>query len=467
MCGAGGLWPARGAAQARGEAPPTGEAQTTGQAQPTEGAKPTGEAPPAAEPAPSWWTGLGLKGALIYKNFSHFQESPAGDEQFRNEGILRVEWQRRLAAWAHVTAVVEARGDDADLTDGVYFQIPETEERRSILNLREAVLRLRHDPVEVTLGKQVFAWGTGDAYNPTDLVNPYDALDPIDAEKMGVYSAAVRVTRGVTSGLFVVIPAFTPTREPLQPSRWTPPTVAPGFVVLDERQVPPVEFENIQYAARVKTTLRGVDLALSYFEGFERTPVLRLGGAELAPGIVVPRVTPVYTRIRTPGADFSTTWGPFEFHGEAAARFVASNGRDDRLQLIAGGSYTKDDFDLPWLRHVVVGLEYAREIVFHRRTPSPFFEPPVVPGLGEGVPFRNALIGKINVKFTEETTARVAALVDLDLSPNAFVQLKVAHKIKDVLLIEGGIDLFFGETDTIWGRWRDNDRFFAQITYLF
>ena len=64
---------------------------------------------------------------------------------------------------------------------------------------------------------------------------------------------------------------------------------------------------------------------------------------------------------------------------------MASNGRDDRLQLIAGGSYTKDDFDLPWLRHVVVGLEYAREIVFHRRTPSPFFEPPVVPGLGEGV----------------------------------------------------------------------------------
>ena len=71
------------------------------------------------------------------------------------------------------------------------------------------------------------------------------------------------------------------------------------------------------------------------------------------------------------------------------------------------------------------------------------------------------------MKFTEETTARVAALVDLDLNPNAFVQLKVLHKIKDVLLLKGGIDLFFGETDTIWGRWRDNDRFFAQITYLF
>jgi hypothetical protein len=238
-------------------------------------------------------------------------------------------------------------------------------------------------------------------------------------------------------------------------------------VVVDDRQVPSVELGHVQYAARVKTTLAGVDVSLSYFEGFERTPVLRLGSALLAPGIEAPRVTPVYTRIRAPGADFATTWGPFELHGEAAARFVASDGRDDRLQAIVGASYTKDDFDLPWLRHLVVGVEYAREIVLRRRTPSPFFEPPVVPGLGEGVPFRDALIGKIAVKITEETSVKAAALVDLDQRANAFVQLKVSHKVIDALLLEGSIDLFFGKTDTIWGRWRSNDRFVARIQYLF
>ena len=454
-------WAALAAAQTSGETPATEPARPTGEA------KPTAEPAPADEPGPSWWTDLGLRGALIYKNFSHFHDSPAGDGQFRNEGIFRLEWQRRLAAWASVKAGVEARGDDGDFTDGVYFRIPETGRRRSILNVREVVLRLRRDPVEVTLGKQVFAWGTGDAYNPTDLVNPYDALDPIDSEKMGVYSAAVRVTRGATSGVFVVVPAFTPTREPLQPSRWTPTTGADGPVVVDDRQVPSVELGHVQYAARVKTTLAGVDMSLSYFEGFERTPVLRLSSAVLAPGIEVPRVTPLYTRIRAPGADFATTWGPFEFHGEAAARFVASDGRDDRLQAIVGASYTKDDFDLRWLRHLVVGVEYAREIVFRRRTPSPFFEPPVVPGLGEGVPFRDALIGKVAVKLTEETSVKAAALVDLDQRANAFAQLKVSHKVTDALLLEGGVDLFIGRTDTIWGRWRDNDRFFAQLQHLF
>ena len=467
MCASTAWWSGSAAAQTTGETPTLGPAPPTGETKATGDAQTAFETPPAGERGPSWWTEIGLKGALIYKNFSHFRESPADDGQFRNEGIFRLEWQRRLATWVSVKAVVEARGDDGDFTDGIYFEIPETERRRSILNLREAVVRLRRDPVEVTLGKQIVAWGTGDAYNPTDLVNPYDALDPIDAEKMGVYSAAARVTRGATSGVFVVVPAFTPTREPLQPSRWTPTTGAEGPVVVDARQAPSVELGHVQYAARVKTTLAGVDAALSYFEGFERTPVLRLGSAALAPGIEVPRVTPLYTRIRAPGADFATTWGPFEFHGEAAARFVVSDGRDDRLQAIVGASYTKDDFDLPWLRHVVVGVEYAREIVFRRRTPSPFFEPPVVPGLGEGVPFRNALIGKVAVRLTEETSVKAAALVDLDQRANAFVQLKASHKVTDALLVEGGIDLFVGNTDTIWGRWRDNDRFFAQVQYLF
>jgi len=39
--------------------------------------------------------------------------------------------------------------------------------------------------------------------------------------------------------------------------------------------------------------------------------------------------------------------------------------------------------------------------------------------------------------------------------------------VTDALLLEGGVDLFIGRTDTIWGRWRDNDRFFAQLQHLF
>lgn len=46
----------------------------------------------------------------------------------------------------------ERRGDDDELAAGVYFQISETTKRRSILNVREAVMRFRVPRVEFTLG---------------------------------------------------------------------------------------------------------------------------------------------------------------------------------------------------------------------------------------------------------------------------------------------------------------------------
>src|SRR5204863_8836647 len=128
----------------------------------------------------------------------------------RDEGIVQLEWRRRLAPWSDVRLVVDVRKDDDDLTDGVTFQIQEKNRRRSILDVKEAVLALRAGPLETTIGKQIFAWGTADAFNPTDNLNAYDYLDVIDNEKIGVYAAALRVTAAATSATVVVVPVFTP-----------------------------------------------------------------------------------------------------------------------------------------------------------------------------------------------------------------------------------------------------------------
>ena len=79
-------------------------------------------------------------------------------------------------------------------TRGLHLQIPETSRHRSYLGLKEATISGRQGPVEVTLGKQVYAWGTADAFNPTDNINPYDYLDVLDNEKLGVWSASARLT---------------------------------------------------------------------------------------------------------------------------------------------------------------------------------------------------------------------------------------------------------------------------------
>ncbi|MBI4591170.1 MAG: hypothetical protein HY725_20270 [Candidatus Rokubacteria bacterium] len=432
-----------------------------------------GESPAPPEPASEGPTlaELGIKGRATFKNFSHFYETPNDDRKFRNEGILEVEWGRRLLPWSRVKVVVDIREDDDSLTRGVTLQVPEKNERRSVLNLKEAVAGFQQGAVEVTLGKQIFAWGTADAYNPTDNINPYDYLDVIDNEKLGVYSAAARLTVVPASLTVVVIPFFTPSRIPLLRSRWVPPPPEGVIAIVDNRQLPPRDVDNMQYAARLKTTFGGVDLSASYYEGFEPTPVIRRSAVrpapDLAPDLVLPRFTPVFTRMKVAGLDVSTTYGKFEVHGEGAFKFVEQNGRDDRVQWIAGLNYTWDDLDLKWLEQVTAIAEYARETVLSSDPRSPIIGGAESPGALLNNAFRNALAGRLLFKFSEETQLKLSGTIDFSQSANHYLQLKLAHKFTDALHAETGLDLFTGAPETFWGRWRDNDRFFFFLRYFF
>ena len=203
---------------------------------------------------------------------------------------MQLEWRRRFDHWGAAKVIAEARADDFGYTRGLHFQIPETEPRRSYLSLKEATLSAQRGPLEVTVGKQIFAWGTADAYNPTDRLNPYDYLDPLDNEKIGVWSAAVRLSAPRVNLVVVAVPFFTPSRLPLEHSRWTPTVPSTFVAVVDHPERPEQDASATQWAARLKGTLAGWDLSLSYYEGFEHTPVFRGSTMALAPGVVLPRL---------------------------------------------------------------------------------------------------------------------------------------------------------------------------------
>jgi hypothetical protein len=123
-------------------------------------------AEPPAEPesAPFTLASIGLKGTLTYKLAVYPETTPNDNRLVHNEGILEVEWARRLTPWAELKLVANARKDDKDFDEGLNFQIPETSLHRSILDLKEAVARFSRGAHEVSVGKQIFAWGTAESY---------------------------------------------------------------------------------------------------------------------------------------------------------------------------------------------------------------------------------------------------------------------------------------------------------------
>ena len=423
----------------------------------------------AAAEEPLRLADFGLKGQAVFKSFSHFSETPNDDQAFVDLALLQLEWSRRFAEWGAAKAVVEARDDDFGYARGLHFQIPETHPRRSYLSVKEATLAARRGPLEVTVGKQIFAWGTADAFNPTDRLNPYDYLDVLDNEKLGVWSASARLSVPRVSLVVVGVPYFTPSRLPLAHSRWTPAVPSTFLAVVDHAERPEQDASATQYAARLKGTVAGWDLSVSYYDGFEHTPVFRGSTIALAPGVTLPRLTPVYTREKVPGADFSTTFGKFEVHGEAVARLVESNGRDDRFQGIAGLNYTLD-VGRPWLDQMLFVVEYARETVLRHHRHADILDSDRVPLVGARLSnnaFREAVVGRIQAKLSEDTVLKLSGIADLSGSPSHYIQFKGTHRITDALHVEAGLDFLTGKPDTFWGRWGDNDRFFAVLRYLF
>jgi hypothetical protein len=429
------------------------------------GAEPETEERPAITPA-----SLGFKGSVTYKNYSQFHEVLNDKQLFVNQGILELEWGRRLTSWSTINLVGEGLLDDANYARGLHFGVPDDSPFRSILGLKEGVLRLHSDTFEVTLGKQFFTWGTADAFKPTDNFNPYDYLDVLDNSKLGVYSAAARWSDGTTSIQGVVVPVFTPSRLPGTGNRWSPVPPSPIVGVVNPRELPSSQATNMQFGARVKTTLKGWDLSVSYYEGFESAPVIRQSAIPVSPSFALPLFTPVFTRMRIPGFDFSTTFGQFEVHGEGAFKLAVRNGWADRFQLMAGFNYTRDDLGLSWLKQIIFVGEYGREIILENKPESGILRPSGALTLGNFLSsdaFRNALVGRITFRFTEDTQFKLTGVWDISDAPNHYLQLKLVHKLTDALLLETGFDFLAGGRESFWGRWRDNDRFFLMAKYLF
>ena len=428
------------------------------------------ESPASPGAQSSTLAALGVKGQAILNGFGYFRETPTDDELLVAEGILQLEWSRRLAEWADMKVVLEAREDTDSLVGGIGFEVPDRRRQRSVLELREGTVTARRGPVDVILGKQIVTWGTADAYNPTDNVNPYDFLDVIDNEKLAVFAAVARFTAGASSLTGVLVPVFTPSRLPLKGSRWIP-TVPEGLTALvADRELPAQTLENMQYAARLKTTVGGWDLSGSYFEGFEHTPVFRLSAVQVAPGTVLPQFTPVFTRIRAVSMDVSTTYRRLEIHGESTFKFVERNGREDRLQTIVGLNYTLDGLDLAWLERIFLVAEYGREVVLASHPESRIVARGDAPGIGDLLAtnaFRNAVAGRVNFVFNEETQLKLTGTADLTRSFNYYAQVKLSRKLGDAVQIDAGFDVLHGAPKTFWGRWRDNDRFFFRLAYFF
>lgn len=430
--------------------------------------------PPAAaddESPLNQWVKDHVKGSLRYKNFAHFYRNDH-EKMVRQEGILRLDVEEKFDDHWRLFLTPQWKADTANYTAGAFQYFRDKSLRDPYFYIREGHLKYSGDSFDMSVGKQFYTWGTAEGYNPTDNLNPRDYHDVPDREKMGIFSFAASYYPQDASVTLVVIPLFTPSRLPLEHSRWSatdqngqrPEAQGSGTapdITIGRRELPGARPDKTQFGLRAKKSVAGWDLSTSYFDGFDTLPVIHQTGKSARPR---------FNRMHVIGTDFTTTSGKLEYHGELAAKLYEGGRANSILPFIFGGTYTWDEDQVVWLglNQVILTTEYASDITLRQRDNHAYKESGIFTR-----PFQNSFLNRLALKYDENNELHFSGNYNIRQHAtkhhrnNSYLQPKVIHKFSDSLKAEGGVELFWGDHNSFWGKWKKNDRSFFNLVYQF
>jgi len=252
-----------------------------------------------------------------------------------NENRLNLELNASPTGDAHVFAEVWVRG----------FGQPEARSSSDLMGhdkrksdpwdlvFREAYVDLYgflSPNLDLRVGRQRIAWGTGDKINPTDNLNPDDLEDIWDFGRhvpTNSFLAKYYWNDVTISG--VVIPGFTPAVFP--PSDWVAalagssalPGGAEPSTVSDELDMPDNTVKgSASTAVKIAMPILGYDVSLSYYSGRSDFPVpteLTLSPDQL--GGISAHTVLTYPRFSVLGTDLSGAIGDVGVWAEAGVCF--------------------------------------------------------------------------------------------------------------------------------------------------
>jgi len=327
--------------------------------------------------------------------------------------------------------------------------------------LREAYLNVNLGPVDLSVGKQIIAWGRADRINPTDNLTPknFTLLVPDDDDQR-LGTPAVKATYYLAGVSFtgVWLPDFESDTIPIK----RPP---PLFRLHRRKPDPTLN----QWAVKLEQTEKTVDWSLSYFDGLDPFPDLGIGKVNLS------RVDLHFSnhRIRVIGADTATTLGRYGLRAEAAYTFTGNPAGKNRaiknpfFFLVVGGDRTFFDY-------LNFNVQYLLRVVVNYRSPFKIADP-----VESGVALQQATQTnqldrlqhggslRISDKWFNETLEGELAGVFFFTRGDYAIRPKLTYAFTDRWKGALGADFFRGPRRSFFGNLRDNSTAYVELRWSF
>jgi hypothetical protein len=399
------------------------------------------------------------------------QDNDFNPDSLRLETRLSYEQNWQLAENSTLLFKPRLGLDNGNLYGGA-ATLHEKNKSRSTFAIEELTFTQYVNNFEFSVGKQIFSWGLGDMYNPSDRVNPVDTLDPLDNLKLGQWGISLLYLGDSSNINLIYIPRRSASRLPQQNNRWfrsvqaiqTAAAAQLGFTpeINLERQI---DRNSVSSGVQITSSqwLPSWDVELSYLHSQDATGVYlpELSGIQLD----LIRVFPSFDEA---SLGLSTAVGEYTFHGITSYRNTKNNQQDDdylTFMLGARRTFYTSNFDAPELiqnlAEVTLALEYVKEKIRHHRDPGSDFI-----NTGFGRTLTNSILMNLELKFSEDTLLKFGLIENFD-EQDRYFSMEFSHQFNDDFKISVGLDLLSGRAGSLFGEWTNNDRLLLSSIYQF
>ena len=323
-------------------------------------------------------------------------------------------------------------------------------EDESGISLHEGYLDYALGNAVIRTGRQIIIWGQADGIRIVDNVSPLDYSETItrdfDEMRMAVDAVNFKLGSGWGDLQLLWIPVYNSGEQPAKDSPWYLGGYGDNTVLPDNEPDDPVK--DSELALRYTLYLSGMDVAFSYFYTWNDFPCYQRSGTVLEP---------VYDRVHILGAEFSKPFAEFVFRAEAAY-FAGSlvqgydidyfTAQKDRVKWLAG---------LDWYpgNNWTLSCQYAQDHILNCGT-----------DLTEDDCTKTATLSVSKDLFREKLTLSAMGFLDLDVK-DRLLRLTAEYQLMDNLEIFLGSDIFSGDRQGTYGRYKDNTQVWTKIKYHF
>ncbi len=332
--------------------------------------------------------------------------------------------------------------------------------------ISEAYIHLFLPSVDLLAGYTKLVWGTGDGMHVIDRLNPTDYRDFINRDYLDRRVAEKMLKVGVTIGEtgyleFVYEPVFTPDIYP-ESGMWLP-SKARELLQIEQQNITVVipntnTFLYSQLAARYTFSTMGVDLGFSDYFGFIRDPVI-----DMSKLLTEGKVILSYDRVNAFGIEASTAIGGFDTWLEGAYNLTSDYKGDNPLIHNNSIQYLFGiDREIP-IHNLYINLQLMGSYTLNNDK----IKPGDIQYNSEGKYTLNTLAGSISDTFFENTLklkldgAYQFEYKDFMLRPT--IQLVLTDNLK----VNLSYTSFWGDTDTDFGQFSNNNFVDLNINYTF